>query len=51
MLLQRIANYIRNHDWFAVVVEIFVILIGLMLALQVDRWRDGREELDVRKTA
>ena len=45
MLLQRIANYIRNHDWFAVVVEIFVILIGLMLALQVDRWRDGREEL------
>ena len=46
-MLRRIATYIRNHDWFAVVVEIFVIMIGLMLALQLDRWREHREELDL----
>ena len=46
-MLQRIAAYIRNHDWFAVVVEIFVIMVGLMLALQLDRWREHHEELDL----
>lgn len=47
LMLKRIAAYIRNHDWFAVVVEILVIMIGLMLALQLDRWREHREELDL----
>ena len=46
-MLKRIAAYIKNHDWFAVVVEVFVIMIGLMLALQLDRWREHREELEL----
>jgi hypothetical protein len=46
-MLQRIARYIRNHDWFAVIVEILVIMIGLMLALQLDRWREDRKELEL----
>jgi hypothetical protein len=47
MLLKRIAVYIKNHDWFAVVVEIFVIMIGLMLALQLDRWREEHQEQEL----
>jgi len=41
MLLKRISHYISNHDWFAVLVELAVIIIGLMLAFQLDRWREA----------
>jgi hypothetical protein len=41
MLLKRISHYIRNHDWFAVLVELLIIIIGLMMAFQLDRWREA----------
>ena len=41
MLLKRISQYIRNHDWFAVLVELLIIIIGLMMAFQLDRWREA----------
>jgi hypothetical protein len=44
MILRKIAQAIRSHDWFVVVVELLVVVIGLMMAFQVDRWRDAREE-------
>jgi hypothetical protein len=39
-MLKRIASFIRQHDWFAVGIEILVVMIGLLLAFQLDRWRD-----------
>jgi hypothetical protein len=41
MLLKRISQYIKNHDWFAVLVELLIIIIGLMMAFQLDRWREA----------
>ena len=35
MIIKRMANFIRSHDWFAVVVEIVVVIVGLMLANSV----------------
>ncbi len=43
-MLKHIAHYVRKHDWFAVAIEILVIVIGLLLAFQFDRWREGRAE-------
>ena len=43
-VLKRIARYIRNHDWFAVGIEILVVVIGLLLAFQLDDWRQGLAE-------
>jgi len=37
-MLKRIAVFIRRHDGFAVGVEIMVVVIGLLLAFQLDRW-------------
>ena len=33
---------IRRQDWFAVFVEILVVIVGLMLAFQLDRWWEQR---------
>ena len=35
---------IRRHDWFAVFVELLVVIVGILLALQVGQWAQGREE-------
>jgi hypothetical protein len=43
-MLKRIAIFIRRHDWSAVAVEILVVMIGLLLAFQLDRWREVHAE-------
>jgi len=49
-MLKRIALYIRRHDWFAVAIEVLVVVIGLMLAFQFDRWREARVEREQERT-
>jgi hypothetical protein len=44
VIIQRLARFLRQHDWFAVVVEILVVIVGLMLAFQLDRWWEQRGE-------
>lgn len=42
MIIKRTAQAIRRQDWFAVFVEILVVIVGLMLAFQLDRWWEQR---------
>jgi len=42
MIIKRLAQALRNQDWFAVFVEILVVIVGLMLAFQLDRWWEQR---------
>ncbi len=42
MILSRIANSLRRQDWFALFIELLVVVIGLFLAFQVDRWWEER---------
>ena len=44
MIIRRLAQFTRQHDWSAVVVEIIVVIVGLMLAFQLDRWWEQRGE-------
>jgi len=44
MVLRRLAGFIRHHDWFAVTIEILVVIVGLLLAFQLDRWWEQRGE-------
>jgi hypothetical protein len=44
MLITRLAHFLRQHDWFAVFVETFVVIFGLLLAFQLDRWWEARGE-------
>jgi len=42
VLIRRLAQGFRNQDWFAVVVELLVVIVGLVAAFQVDRWWEDR---------
>jgi hypothetical protein len=43
-MLIRIAAAVRRQDWFAVAVEVLVVVIGLLLAFQFDGWREAQLE-------
>ena len=43
MILRRMADGIRQQDWFTVIVEVLVVVVGIFLGLQVDDWNQARE--------
>lgn len=42
MLLKRLTQGIRSRDWFTVLVELMVLIVGVFLGLQVDDWNQRR---------
>ena len=42
MLFGRFSEHIRNQNWFAVVLDFFVVVLGIFAALQVDNWNQSR---------
>ena len=49
MILRRIAEGIKNQDWFVVLIEIFIVVIGIYLGLQVDDWNKARQDREDEK--
>jgi len=44
MLLRRISSHVRAENWFAVFLDLIVVVVGLFIGLQVDTWWEGRKE-------
>ena len=44
MLLRRLGEAIRQQNWFTVVIEILVVVVGIFLGLQVDDWNNERKD-------
>ncbi|MEQ9314754.1 MAG: hypothetical protein RLN72_02820 [Henriciella sp.] len=38
MILQRIATSIRTQDWFTVLIETLIVVLGVFLGLQAQQW-------------
>ena len=45
MILKKLAESIRLQNWFVVVLEILIVVIGIFIGLQVDDWNSRRIEL------
>lgn len=44
MLLRRLKEHVRGENWFAVALDLLVVIVGLFIGLQVDTWWEGRKE-------
>jgi hypothetical protein len=44
MILRNLAMSIRQHDWGAAVIEVFIVVIGILVALQADDWVRERDD-------
>jgi len=45
-MLLRIISNIRKFRWDNAVLELLVVAVGLLMAFQIDRWWEGRSELE-----
>lgn len=43
MILNRIGNAIKRQDWFVVLIELLIVVVGIYIGLQVDDWNTERE--------
>jgi len=42
MILRRLTGYLRQENWFAIILELVVVVVGLFLAFQLDRWYESQ---------
>lgn len=44
MILRRISENIRTQNWFVVLIEFVILVVGVFMGLQVQDWNDARKE-------
>ncbi|WP_084420039.1 hypothetical protein [Henriciella litoralis] len=44
MILQRLATSIRKQDWFTVLIETLIVVLGVFLGIQLGNWNNARSE-------
>jgi len=42
MIFRRLAGYLRHDNWFTVILELVIVVVGLFLAFQLDRWYEAQ---------
>jgi hypothetical protein len=38
MLLRSLTKHIKEQNWFAVFIDFFIVLLGILLAFQITEW-------------
>lgn len=42
MIIRRLAEAIKNHNWFTVLIEFVIVVAGIFVGLQVNDWNEAR---------
>jgi hypothetical protein len=43
MIQKRLVEHLKQQHWTAAVIELFIVVLGVFIGLQVDNWKDARE--------
>ena len=44
MILRNLAEALREQNWFTVVLEVLIVVVGIFIGLQVDGWNETRKD-------
>lgn len=44
MILRRITKHVKDQNWFAVGLDFFIVVAGILIAFQVTNWNEARGE-------
>ena len=44
MITRRIAQALRKQEWATILIEFVLVVVGILLALQLDQWNDIRKD-------
>ena len=45
MLLQSITKHVKEQNWFAVALDFFIVVVGILIAFQISNWNAARQEV------
>ena len=45
MIIKRVVNQFRAQDWTALVSELVIVVVGIFIAIQADRWWEQQDDL------
>ena len=48
MLLRSITKHVREQNWFAVALDFFIVVAGILIAFQITNWNEGREDKNLK---
>lgn len=46
MAIRRFREHVAAHNWFAVIIDIMIVVLGVFLGLQVSNWNQGRVDAE-----
>jgi hypothetical protein len=46
MLLRRFTKHVTDQNWFAVGLDVLVVIVGIIVGLQVTEWNEARKEAE-----
>jgi hypothetical protein len=49
MLVGRLRNHIATHNWFAVLVDVAVVVGSILVAFQIDRWAELKRDVELER--
>ncbi len=44
MILRRLTKNVKDQNWFAVVLDFVIVVLGILIAFQITNWSTAREE-------
>ena len=44
MLLRSITKHVKDQNWFAVVLDFLIVVVGILIAFQITNWNDERAD-------
>ncbi len=44
MLLRSISKQVKDQNWFAVFLDFFIVVAGILIAFQITNWNEGRQD-------
>jgi len=48
MRLRSLTKHIRDQNWFAVAIDFFIVVVGILLAFQITNWNEARSDGQLR---
>ena len=49
MLLRRITKHVREQNWFAVALDFFIVVAGILIAFQITEWNEARTDRQIER--
>lgn len=44
MLLRSITKHVKEQNWFAVLLDFFIVVVGILIAFQITNWNEARSD-------